>query len=89
MQSRLERDPANKMVGGVCAGLAHYLQIDVTLVRLFFVASTILWGFGAHVVKVGLAPLVVDLMQRGFVSGLLVRRRLDHLDLIAVLKTRE
>jgi len=33
---------------------------------------TLLWGFGAHVVKVGLAPLVVDLMQRGLASGLLV-----------------
>lgn len=33
---------------------------------------TLLWGFGAHVIKVGLAPIVVDLMRRGFVSGLLV-----------------
>ncbi len=33
---------------------------------------TLLWGFGAHVLKVGLAPLLVDLMERGFVSGLLM-----------------
>jgi hypothetical protein len=33
---------------------------------------TILWGFGAHLVKVGLAPVVVDLMERGFVSALLM-----------------
>lgn len=33
---------------------------------------TLLWGFGAHVVKVGLAPLVVDLLERGLASGLLV-----------------
>lgn len=32
----------------------------------------ILWGFGAHVIKVGLAPIVVDLLERGFVSGILV-----------------
>ena len=32
----------------------------------------ILWGFGAHVIKVGLAPIVVDLLQRGFVSGILM-----------------
>jgi deoxyhypusine synthase len=32
----------------------------------------ILWGFGAHVIKVGLAPIVVDLIERGFVSGILV-----------------
>lgn len=34
--------------------------------------KTILWGFGAHVIKVGLAPIVVDLMKRGFVSGLVL-----------------
>ncbi|MGE5815335.1 MAG: hypothetical protein ACM36C_12675 [Acidobacteriota bacterium] len=30
----------------------------------------ILWGFGAHVVKTGLGPILVDLMERGFVSAL-------------------
>ena len=30
----------------------------------------ILWGLGAHVIKVGLSPLLVDLMERGYVQGL-------------------
>jgi hypothetical protein len=30
----------------------------------------ILWGLGAHVIKTGLGPVIVDLMERGFVSGL-------------------
>jgi hypothetical protein len=30
----------------------------------------IIWGLGAHVVKTGISPIVVDLMQRGFVSAL-------------------
>jgi hypothetical protein len=30
---------------------------------------TILWGLGAHVLKVGLAPVVVDLLERGLASG--------------------
>jgi deoxyhypusine synthase len=33
---------------------------------------TILWGLGAHVIKVGLAPVIVDLLERGYVSGILV-----------------
>jgi deoxyhypusine synthase len=33
---------------------------------------TLLWGLGAHVVKVGLAPIVVDLLQRGLAAGLLL-----------------
>lgn len=33
---------------------------------------TVLWGLGAHVIKVGLAPVVVDLLERGCVSGVLM-----------------
>jgi len=33
---------------------------------------TVLWGFGAHLIKVGLAPVVVDLLERGAVSGLMM-----------------
>lgn len=30
----------------------------------------IIWGFGGHVIKTGLAPILIDLMQRGFVAAL-------------------
>jgi len=30
----------------------------------------IVWGFGAHVVKTGLGPVLIDLMERGYVSAL-------------------
>jgi hypothetical protein len=29
----------------------------------------IIWGLGAHVVKTGLSPILIDLMERGFVSA--------------------
>lgn len=29
----------------------------------------IIWGLGAHVLKTGLSPVVIDLMERGFVSA--------------------
>lgn len=29
----------------------------------------IVWGLGAHVIKTGLSPIIVDLMERGFVSA--------------------
>jgi len=32
--------------------------------------KAILWGIGGHVIKVGLGPVLIDLMKRGFVSGL-------------------
>jgi hypothetical protein len=30
----------------------------------------VIWGLGAHVLKTGLSPLLVDLMERGFVSAI-------------------
>ena len=30
----------------------------------------VLWGIGGHVIKVGLGPVLIDLMKRGFVSGI-------------------
>ena len=35
---RLVRDLRRKTLGGVCAGLAHYFNVDVVWVRLFFLA---------------------------------------------------
>jgi hypothetical protein len=32
--------------------------------------KAILWGLGGHVIKVGLGPLLIDLMRKGFVSGI-------------------
>ncbi len=32
--------------------------------------KAILWGIGGHVIKVGLAPVLIDLMDKGYVSGI-------------------
>jgi len=32
--------------------------------------KAILWGLGGHVIKVGLGPILIDLIKRGFVSGI-------------------
>lgn len=37
VRKKIFRDTQNGMLGGVCAGLAHYLNIDVTIVRLIMV----------------------------------------------------
>jgi hypothetical protein len=40
------------------------------IVRARSLGKPILWGIGAHVLKVGLSPLLIDLMERGLVTGL-------------------
>ena len=44
--------------------------IVARIVRAKQQGGGIIWGFGAHVVKTGLSPIVIDLMRRGFVSAL-------------------
>jgi len=46
MEKRLVRNIPDKMIGGVAAGLADYLGIDMTVVRLLFVVATFLHGSG-------------------------------------------
>jgi phage shock protein PspC (stress-responsive transcriptional regulator) len=41
---RLMRDPDRKLVGGVCSGLARYLNMDVNLVRILAVVITLFTG---------------------------------------------
>jgi phage shock protein C len=39
---RLYRPTNNRMLGGVCAGIGEYLEIDPTLVRVGFAVASIL-----------------------------------------------
>ena len=40
------------------------------ILRARTLRKPIIWGLGAHVLKVGLSPVLVDLMAKGFVTGL-------------------
>ena len=41
MEKRLFRNEYEKVVGGVSSGIAEYMEVDVTIIRLLFVLSTI------------------------------------------------
>jgi phage shock protein PspC (stress-responsive transcriptional regulator) len=43
---RLYRAENDKILGGVCAGLANYLRIDPAIIRIIFVLITFGWGAG-------------------------------------------
>lgn len=46
MYKKLYRSVTDKMLGGVCGGLAEYFAIDPVLVRLIFVLAVIFGGSG-------------------------------------------
>ena len=46
MEKRLYKSNKNKMIDGVCAGIAEYFNIDPTLVRVGAVLMTLAGGCG-------------------------------------------
>lgn len=46
---RLYRDTDEAFVGGVAAGIAHYIQIDPVIIRLAFVLSVLFSGIGIFI----------------------------------------
>lgn len=46
MRNKLYRDEQHKKIGGVCAGLAAYFDVDISLVRVLFVLAVVLGGSG-------------------------------------------
>jgi phage shock protein PspC (stress-responsive transcriptional regulator) len=60
VQSRLERSATNRVISGVCGGIAEYLAVDATLVRVVFVVTAFLTaglGILGYIVLLVLMPL--------------------------------
>lgn len=53
----------------VCAA-ADFRAVAGALKRARHDRRGIVWGLGAHVIKTGVSPIVIDLMDRGFVSAI-------------------
>jgi len=58
MSARLRRSRTDKMISGVCGGIAEYLRWDSTLVRVLFVILTFL-GWGTPVLLYFILALVM------------------------------
>ena len=58
MEKRLYKSNSDKMIDGVCAGIAAYFGIDPTIVRLAWVAFAILGGSGvlAYIIAMIVIP---------------------------------
>ncbi len=52
-------DKTNGKLAGVCAGIADYFGMDVTLVRILFVAGTLI-GFGSLLLIYIAIALIAD-----------------------------
>ena len=59
-QKRLYRSTQDRMFAGVCGGIGEYLDVDPTLVRLAFVALTLLSSGSGLVIYVILMLIVPE-----------------------------
>ncbi|MBR4304276.1 MAG: PspC domain-containing protein [Clostridia bacterium] len=55
---KLYKSKSNKKIAGVCGGLAEYLNIDATIVRLVWVLATLFVGCGilAYIIALIVMP---------------------------------
>ncbi len=55
---RLYRSTRDRMLGGVCAGLGEHLDIDLSIIRLVWVAVTLL-SLGTGIIVYILAWIII------------------------------
>lgn len=58
MAVRLKKSHTDKMIAGVCGGIAEYLGWDPTIVRIIFVATTFI-GWGSPVLLYFILALIM------------------------------
>ncbi len=58
MKKKLYRSATDKKLGGVCGGIAEYLDVDSTIVRLAWVLFTLFVGAGllAYIIALLVMP---------------------------------
>ena len=68
MGNKMKRSKQDKVIAGVCGGIAEYLNIDPTIVRLGFVLATFFGGIGpfAYIVAIVVMPENVGYNPKGF-----------------------
>jgi phage shock protein C len=72
---RLYRKPEGQIVAGVCTGLADYLGIDVTIVRLVFAALAIFGGAGVLLYVIAWAVVPEEGEKSSIVEGFVNKNR--------------
>ena len=71
----LYRHRYGRLIAGVCAGVAAYFGVDVTLVRLGFAIFTIFWGLGALLYLVAWAVIPEEGEKASVVENLINKQR--------------
>ncbi len=64
-ERKWKKSNSDRIIGGVCGGLAAYFKIDATLVRILWAVSVLFHGLGGIAYLVALAVLPSDETEKG------------------------
>ena len=64
-RGKLYRDENDKIIGGVCSGIANYFKVDPSIIRVAFVLTTLGWGSGVLLYVILWAILPGSKVQSG------------------------
>lgn len=88
MSDRIYKSSTQKLITGVCGGLAEYFGVDPVLVRAAFVVVTLLWGAGL-LVYIALAFIIPSRQTAGATPAETIQRNIDDLSHEAQQRAKE
>ena len=59
VQKKLYRSKKDRMIAGVCGGIAEYLNIDSTVIRLLWVVVTLFTGIVPGIIAYIIAWIII------------------------------
>ena len=71
----LSRPVSDRMLAGVAAGLARYLDVDVTIVRIVLAVLAVVGGIGVPLYLTGWLLMPEDGAQQSIAADMLQSRR--------------
>jgi len=72
---QLSRPVSDRMLAGVAAGIARYLDVDVTIVRILFAVLTVLGGAGVPLYLAGWLLIPEEGAEQSIAGGFIQSRQ--------------
>ncbi|HEV3295440.1 MAG TPA: PspC domain-containing protein [Streptosporangiaceae bacterium] len=71
----LSRPVTDRMLAGVASGIARYLDVDVTIVRIIFAVLTVLGGAGVPIYLAGWLLIPEEGSEQSIAGGFIQSRQ--------------
>lgn len=80
LDGKLYKSSTDKVIDGVCGGVADYFDIDPSIVRLVWAASVLFAGTGIFLYIIAAIILPRDTEVKGYVEGEVTHKKHHNID---------